>query len=135
MQISAKVENTAGKNQVIVETNGNQKSIQIPAKENGQGSSVNGGELLFLALATCFCNDLYREAARRKLVLHAVAVRVTGHFGQEGEPASNISYDVDIKSDHPEEDISKLIRDVDKVAEIHNTLRQGVQVELHRTSS
>jgi organic hydroperoxide reductase OsmC/OhrA len=62
MQISATLKNTTTQNHIIVETNGNQKEVHIPVKENGQGSSINGGELLFLALATCFCNDLHREA-------------------------------------------------------------------------
>lgn len=131
MNISAIIENASGKNDITVETNGNQKSIHIPVKENAQGSSVNGGELLFLALATCFSNDLYREASRRQLILNSVTVRVTGNFGKEGEAASNIKYDVDIKSDHPKEVISRLILDVDKVAEVHNTLRQGIPVHLN----
>ena len=103
MKISATLESTLNKNRITVETNGNQKPLNIPGKENGQGSSINGGELLFLALATCFCNDLYREASRRELILQSVTVSVKGDFGKEGEPASNIKYEVDIKSDHPNE--------------------------------
>src|SRR5687768_7898400 len=116
MQITAILENSSIKNSILVETNGIQKEVLIPGKANGQGSSINGGELLFLALATCFCNDLYREANRRQLTLQSVFVNVTGNFGKEGEPASNIKYDVVITSDHPKEIITQLVDDVDKVA-------------------
>ena len=48
----------------------------------------------------------------------------------EGEAASNIQYKVKIASDSPADEIDALIVYVDKVAEIHNTLRRGVNVSL-----
>jgi uncharacterized OsmC-like protein len=57
--------------------------------------------LLFLALATCFCNDIYREAAKR-LKVQSVEVIVSGEFGGEGEPGSNIEYKAKIESDGSE---------------------------------
>jgi hypothetical protein len=41
-----------------------QKSLTVPPKSDGAGSNVNDDEFLMLALATCYCNDLYRDAAR-----------------------------------------------------------------------
>ncbi len=38
---------------------GREQTLAIAAKAGAAGSSVNGGELLFLALATYYCNDLY----------------------------------------------------------------------------
>ena len=99
MNIIASIKNSLQQNDIIVETDGNKKKIIIPAKPNGQGSSVNGAELLFLSLATCFCNDIYREAVRRNITIQSVEVTVFGEFGKEGEPASNISYKVNIQSD------------------------------------
>lgn len=64
MKIGARVENGAGEHRTTVTTNGASWPIDIPPKMPGDGSGVNGGELLFLALATCYCNDLYREAER-----------------------------------------------------------------------
>lgn len=130
MNISATLKNARGKNEATVDTDGSKKTIVIPAKSNGQGSSVNGGELLFLALATCFCNDLYRESARRGIALKSVEVRVSGSFGKEGDPASNITFKADVQSDAPKQLIDALIADVDKIAEIHNTLRRGATVTL-----
>lgn len=76
MKISAKVENTKDNHHVALQTNENVHSITIPSKSTGYGSSVNGGELLFLALATCYCNDIYREAAKRNIRLERVEVNV-----------------------------------------------------------
>jgi organic hydroperoxide reductase OsmC/OhrA len=129
--IKAAIRNGANRNEVSVSTDGNAKSLQIPGKTEARGSLVNGGELLFLSLATCFCNDIYREAARRKMEIEFVTVEVSGNFGKEGEPASNIVYSV--KIDAPKstpQEITDLINQVDKVAEVHNTLRTGVNVEL-----
>lgn len=69
MKISARIDNSQGSHTVTVMINDNARSVEIPAKESGLGSSVNGGELLFLALATCYCNDIYREAAKRGIAV------------------------------------------------------------------
>lgn len=76
MKITAKVENSKDNHQVTLQTNDNVHSIVIPPKSTGYGSSANGGELLFLALATCYCNDLYREAAKRNIQVERVEVEV-----------------------------------------------------------
>ncbi len=80
MKISATVKNKFDQHEVMVETDTNSKLISIPPKATGYGSSVNGGELLMLALATCFCNDLYREASKKGILLTEVEVNVTGDF-------------------------------------------------------
>jgi hypothetical protein len=63
MKISARVANSQGRHDVTLHTNDAVHNLSIPPKPGGFGSSANGGELLFLALADCCCNDLYREAA------------------------------------------------------------------------
>ena len=131
MIITATIKNDCQKNIITVATENVEKKIDIPTKATGPGSLVNGGELLFLALATCFCNDVYREAAKRNMKVESVEVIVSGEFGKEGEPGSNIKYDVKLMaSEHTKEEIAELILYVDKVAEVHNTLRQGAGVTL-----
>jgi organic hydroperoxide reductase OsmC/OhrA len=49
------------------------------------------GELLCLALATCYCNDVYREASRRGLAIRGVEVGVAAEFGGRGEPARRLA--------------------------------------------
>jgi organic hydroperoxide reductase OsmC/OhrA len=130
MKISARVENSLGQHTIRLRTNEADHSISIPPKASGLGSSANGGELLFLALATCFCNDIYREAAKRAIAVEQVEVEVDGEFGAEGEPARSISYRARVKARASEEDICELIRQTDRMAEIQNTLRSGAQVTL-----
>lgn len=130
MKFSAKIKNTKNQNTVFVQTNDDVKEIIIPSKSAGYGSSVNGGEFLLLSLATCFCNDLYREANKRGMKISGVEIIVTCDFGAEGEPGSNFQYSVNVKSDHSSADVESLITQVDQIAEIHRTLRNGVNVIL-----
>ncbi len=130
MKISAAMKSAFNHLESTVQTNDSVKQVSIPPKSTGRGSSVNGGELLLLSLATCFCNDIYREAAKRNINVHNVEVTVTGDFGAEGEPGSNFRYKANVDADASPEEIKALIEHTDKVAEIHNTLRKGVAVSI-----
>ncbi|TMU57135.1 OsmC family protein [Flagellimonas algicola] len=130
MKISAKVSNSLNHHEVWLDTNGTVSQLNIPSRPTGFGSSANGGELLFLSLATCFCNDLYREAAKKDITLSKVEVEASGEFTAEGEPGFNLTYEVAIEGDAPKSVLDTLIAHTDKVAEIHNTLRKGVSVTL-----
>ena len=130
MNISARVENRLGQHRAEVTTNDISQTVAIPPRDTGTGSSVNGGELLFLALATCYCNDIYREAAKRGIQVESVQVEVHGEFGAAGEPARNLTYSARVEADATDADIRDLIMHTDSVAEIHNTLRAGSTVTL-----
>jgi organic hydroperoxide reductase OsmC/OhrA len=130
MKISAKVQNSEGQHLVTLSTNDNVHSLVIPPKPTGFGSDANGGELLFLALATCYCNDIYREAAKRGLKVEHVDIEVEGEFGAEGEPARNVSYRAKVTAPASESEIRELMSQTDRVAEIQNTLRLGTAVTL-----
>ena len=130
MKISAQVQNSHGSHKVTLRTNDNEHSLDIPPRPTGFGSSANGGELLFLALASCYCNDLYREAAKRNIQVERVEVEVDGEFGGEGEPARNVIYRARVAARASEEQIRELMTFTDSVAEIQNTLRLGMSVKL-----
>ncbi len=130
MKISAKVQSSFARLATSVMTDDQPRSLVVPSKESGNGSAVNGGELLLLALATCFCNDIYREAAKRNMEVHEVEVIASAEFGAAGEPGRNFQYSTHVKADATDEEIKELIMHTDKVAEIHNTLRQGVEVNI-----
>lgn len=130
MRINAAIKSSLGVHETRVETNGVERSIAIPPRASGFGSSANGGELLFLALATCYCNDIYREAAKRGIEVQQVDVAVAGEFGGEGEAATNVSYRATVAARASESDIEALIRHTDTVAEIQNTLRVATPVVL-----
>jgi uncharacterized OsmC-like protein len=128
MKIIARVENSKDNHQVTLQTNDSVHSILIPPKPTGYGSSANGGELLFLALASCYCNDIYREAAKRTIEVERV--EVNGDFGGEGDPALNVTYHAKVFADASEDEIREMMKFTDTVAEIQNTLRNGTPVVL-----
>ena len=130
MRISAHVHNSQDIHQVTLRTNENEHQLQIPPRNTGFGSSANGGELLFLALATCYCNDIYREATKRGIQVQDVKVEVEGDFGAEGEPARNVTYHARITAQASEDQIRALALETDRVAEIQNTLRIGTPIIL-----
>ncbi len=130
MNISARIENEKGGHTVSLTTNGRHQFLTIPPKADGAGSSVNGGELLFLALATCYCNDLYREVRKQGIEIEKVQVEVSGEFGSEGAPARNINYRASVDAKAPRGKILELMRYTDTVAEIQNTLRSSTPVVL-----
>lgn len=130
MKFSASINSKLNQHEIKVQTDGYAKEMHIPPKASGFGSSINGGELLLLSLATCFCNDIYREATKRKIEISNVEVIFNGEFGAEGEPGSNFTYKTSIISNASESEIEDLIRYTDKIAEIHNTLRKGINITL-----
>jgi len=130
MKISATVSSSAAAHEVMVRTDDRSQSLPVPGKNNGLGSAVNGGEFLMLALATCYCNDLYREAQRLGIPIDGAQVEAVAEFEGVGLAARNITYRAKVRSPASAEDIARLLRETDAVAEVHNTLRAGVPVRL-----
>jgi len=128
MEVSARVSNGRGRHGVEVTTAGSTQSLIVAARAPGAGSSVNGGEFLMLALATCYCNDLYREAARLGLQIDAVEVEAQAEFEGVGLAAGNVRYRARIESVEPAAHIESLLAQTDVIAEVHNTLRAGTGV-------
>jgi len=80
VHISALVKNGRGFHDVSVATGDSTKMLVVPHREGGAGSGISGGEFLMLALATCYCNDLYREAARLGISIESVEVEAAADF-------------------------------------------------------
>jgi organic hydroperoxide reductase OsmC/OhrA len=130
MKISAHLRNDGATHEARVDTSGSSQHLAVPRKAAGRGSAVNGGELLMLALATCYCNDLYREAARLGLAIDAVEVEASADFDGVGLAASNVRYRARVASSTAAPgQVERLLRETDAVAEVHNTLRRGVAVQ------
>lgn len=129
MKFSAHLKNNPDNHELTLKVGDREQSLPIAGKPTG-GSSVTGGELLFLALATCFCNDIYREAIKRGIRVESVEVTVDGDFEAEKMPATNIGYHPIVKADASDTEIQDLILYTDSIAEIHNTLRIGTPVRL-----
>jgi hypothetical protein len=74
MDIFARIENHKGHHLVILTTNGREQAVTIAARP-ACGSSANGGELLFLSLATGYCKTcpLLRGTGRISLRDRSIA--------------------------------------------------------------
>lgn len=130
MKIVARVDNSPGRHDVTLSTNDKESQLPIAPRADGPGSSANGGELLCLALATCYCNDLYREARKRGIEVRRVEVEVEAIFGAEGAPAERLAYHARVSATASRQEIIDLMRHTDSVTEIQNTLRRSCPVLL-----
>lgn len=130
MRFTARVRNSEGEHHVDVSIGEKSTSLSIAPRPSGFGSSVSGGELLLLALATCYCNDVYREAGRMNIQVTAVEVECSADFLAEGAPASAVTYSTKITAKATEAEIRALGAAVDGVAEIQNSLRAAIPVAL-----
>ena len=99
--------------------------VDRPIEAGGGGKGFNGGQLLYLAVAGCISNDLFREAHRFGVELHSVRVTVDGEFSGDPAVSGDISYDVELSGSG---DLEALVREVDRIAEIPNSLRLGTAV-------
>jgi putative redox protein len=108
--------------------------VDRPTEGGGGGLGFSGGQLLYLAVAGCISNDLFREARTAGIELESVRVEVGGNFVGEPMVSDDILYEVELKGEAPEEKLQALVAQVDEIAEIPNSLRQGTRVRLAKAS-
>ena len=104
--------------------------VDRPVEGGGGGLGFNGGQLLYLAVAGCISIDLFREARAAGIELSNVRVKVSGDFVGEPAVSDEIRYEVEVAGNAPEGRLRELIDQVDEIAEIPNSLRQGTRVRL-----
>ncbi|HEX4759332.1 MAG TPA: OsmC family protein, partial [Thermoleophilaceae bacterium] len=104
--------------------------VDRPADGGGDGIGFNGGQLLYLAIAGCVSNDLYREAPGLGIELGRVRVVVRGDFSGDPPVSTPVEYEVELAGDADEERLRELVEHVDRIAEIPNSLRGGTDVTL-----
>lgn len=105
-------------------------TVDRPEQAGGMGLGFNGGELLLLAIGGCYCNDLFREAAKLGIVITSVQVDVQADWGGDPVRAQHVTYSTRIEAEASEAAILALIEQTDRVAEIPNSLRLGTPVML-----
>ena len=104
--------------------------VDRPAEAGGGGLGFNGGQLLYLAVAGCVSNDLFREARVQGIELSSVRVKVQGDFAGNPAVSEEITYEVELDGTAPEDVLRALVQHVDEIAEIPNSLRNGTPVRL-----
>ena len=103
------------------------------AAAGGGGLGFNGGQLLYLSIAACWSNDLYREAATLGIELNGVEITVDGDFPARGAGSTPITVDVVVRSPAPQERVRELFAEVERVAEIPRAIREATPIEVRAT--
>lgn len=101
-----------------------------PSAAGGGGLGFNGGQLLYMSIAACISNDLYREAAARGITLSHVAIDVDGDFPARGAPSSPIEVSLTVAGNASENELAALVDEVDRIAEIPNSIRGTTPVTI-----
>ncbi len=78
-----------------------------------------------MAIAACWSNDLYREAATMGIELDGVEITVDGDFPARGSGSTPITVDLVVRSAAREDRIRELIDEVERIAEIPRAIREG----------
>jgi organic hydroperoxide reductase OsmC/OhrA len=107
--------------------------VDRPADSGGGGLGFNGGQLLNLAVAACISNDLFRDAAHAGIRLRRVRVSAGSDYAGNPAVSGPIEYGVEIDGDASMERLAELVRAVDRIAEIPNSIRNGTAVRLVNT--
>ena len=105
-------------------------TVDRPTAAGGGGLGFNGGQLLYLAIAACWSNDLYREAATMGIQLDGVELTVDGDFPSRGSGSTPISVDLVVRSAEPEARVRELIAEVERIAEIPRAIRDATPIEV-----
>ena len=130
MKYTASMYSVDGKLDVLMTKGDKQNKVEIAPHQKGFGSSISGGEILFLAIATCYCNDLYREGVKLGIEVDNVEVDVDGDFMAAGEPALNVQCKIKVSAHASEAQIHALVTHTDSIAEIPMSLRNGTAITL-----
>jgi uncharacterized OsmC-like protein len=130
MKYRASLHNIDGKLDVLMKRGDIVSELELPPRRSGFGSSISGGEILFLAIATCYCNDLYREGKKLGIQVDNVEVHVDGDFMAAGHPAENVQCKIMVTAQASEDKIRELVAHTDKIAEIPMSIRKGTAISL-----
>ena len=130
MHIEVETQNVEGQVTAVGSADAFTLVVDRPAEGGGRGLGFNGGQLLYLAVAGCISNDLFREARTAGIELGTVRVKVSGDFVGDPAVSEEIHYEVELTGNATDNELSALIEQVDDIAEIPNSLRQGTYVRL-----
>ena len=128
------VRNVAGEPAAIGSAGPHTVVVDRPADGGGRGVGFNGGQLLYLAIAGCVSNDLFREARADGIALDRVRVVVDGDFQGDPPVSTDVTYAVEVAGDASTEALQRLVAKVDAIAEIPNSLRAATAVRLGRVT-
>ena len=103
-----------------------------PVAAGGGGLGFNGGQLLYLSIAACVSNDVYPEAGTMGTTVRRAEAEVVGASPARGAASTPIDVRLTIEADADDAAIDALVAEVDRVAEIPNSLRGTIPVAIRR---
>lgn len=110
-------------------------AVAFPHKYTDEGVTVRtmftGAYLLHLTAAGCVLNDVYRESEGLGVHIDGVRVTASGQFERgedQGLRSLGITYVVEVDSPASAEDVQRLLKHVDEVAEMPSVIRAGAPV-------
>jgi putative redox protein len=118
MMFEVEVRNVAGEPAAIGNAGPYTVVMDRPVDGGGRGVGFNGGQLLYLAIAGCISNDLFREASAAGIDLQRVRVLARGDFSGDPAVSAPIEYEVELSGDASAEALRELAARVDEIAEI-----------------
>ncbi len=107
--------------------------IDRPVDKGGTDLGFLGGELLLASEGGCFLSNLVAAARARDIALHRVNVVVRGTQADAPARFSEIALEVEVDSDAPDDDVTKLIQIAERGCIVSNTLQQGTALKISRT--
>ncbi len=110
---------------------GNQTiTIGRPKGVGGDGFGYSGGQVLVLAVGTCFYNNLYYAADERGIKIISVELEVTSGWTEEPKVSSGIIISAQVEAEASPNEIEELIHHANRVSVVSNSVRQGATVAM-----
>ncbi|MBL8091083.1 MAG: OsmC family protein [Anaerolineales bacterium] len=129
MKISVKAGKNKDKYQKIRVTSDNISTTLSP-KSIGIYSNINGGELLFMALAISYCNAICSKAEEDDIALEKFEIEIYGEFEDKGKEVKGITCEVKVKAKGDTKRIHELFKGAHAMAEIQNTIKRSTEPSL-----
>jgi uncharacterized OsmC-like protein len=96
----------------------------------GDGLGYSGGQVLVLAVGTCFYNNLYNAADERGIKIQSVELEVTSGWTEEPKVSSGIEVSAKVEAEASAAEIVELIQHAGRVSTVSNTVRKGTTVTM-----
>jgi hypothetical protein len=110
--------------------NGRSLTIDRTRAAGRAGECPSHNELLCLALAAGYADELLEEAERRGIVVERAHVTVEAETGHSGRTTRNLALAVRLETDENEPAVMELIEHTDRVSEVLKVIRLGTPVRL-----
>ena len=126
----AKIRTISGM-QSAVGWSGNQTITIGRSKDvGGDGIGYSGGQVLVLAVGTCFYNNLFYAADQRNIKIRNVELEVVSRWTEEPMVSSGIQINAKVEAEANSDEIQELILYASQASTVSNSVREGITVSM-----